>query len=417
MNKKVVIIGVILTIALGGGLIYRFTHLKSGGGEQAEHAGEAGHKEEKSGHDEGKEEKAGDHDEHEGEGRVKMALETQKKNGVTVAAAQKQRLGGVVSATGKVEANADRIAHVSPRISGKVVAVRASLGDSVSAGQTLATLDSVELGEAINRYHQSKTRLSLAQSNMDRIKALVEKKIAARKDILQAETDYKMAQTELHADEERLSLYGVSASDLAGAKHKRPLLPVRSPIGGVITEKHAIVGELSDPSKSLYTVADLSSVWVQVDINEKDLAKVRKGQGAIVSVGAFPDMKLKGRITYIADLVDEATRTVKARVEVANPGRKLKPEMFASVELALPSDTPAVLAVPEDAFQELEGKKVLFVTGDGIEFEPRKVEVGRASGGIAEVISGLKEGERYAVKGSFLLKSEMQKGELGEHGH
>jgi cobalt-zinc-cadmium efflux system membrane fusion protein len=83
VNKKVVIIGVILTIALGGGLIYRFTHLKSGGGEQAEHAGEAGHKEEKSGHDEGKEEKAGVHDEHEGEGRVKMALETQKKNGVT----------------------------------------------------------------------------------------------------------------------------------------------------------------------------------------------------------------------------------------------------------------------------------------------------------------------------------------------
>jgi cobalt-zinc-cadmium efflux system membrane fusion protein len=417
VNKKVVIIGVILTIALGGGLIYRFTHLKSGGGEQAEHAGEAGHKEEKSGHDEGKEEKSGDHDEHEGEGRVNMALETQRKNGVTVAAAQKQRLGGVVSATGKVEANADRIAHVSPRISGKVVAVRASLGDSVSAGQTLATLDSVELGEAINRYHQSKTRLSLAQSNMDRITALVEKKIAARKDILQAETEYKMAQTELHTDEERLSLYGVSASDLAGNKHKRPLLPVRSPIGGIIIEKHAIVGELSDPSKSLYTVADLSSVWVLVDINEKDLSKVRKGQGAIVSVGAFPDLKLKGRVTYIADLVDEATRTVKARIEVANPGRKLKPEMFASVELALPADTPAVLAVPEDAFQELEGKKVLFVTENGTEFEPRRVELGRASGGMAEVVAGLKEGERYAAKGSFLLKSEMQKGELGEHGH
>ena len=417
MNKKVVIIGLILTIALGGGLIYRFTHLKSGGGEQAEHAGEAGHKEEKSGHDEGKEEKAGEHDEHEGEGRVKMAVETQKQNGVTVAAAQKQRLGGVISATGKVEANADRIAHVSPRIPGKIVAVRASLGDNVSAGQILATLDSVELGEAINRYHQSKTRLSLAQSNMDRIKALVEKKIAARKDILQAETDYKMAQTELHTDEERLSLYGVSASDLAGDKHKRPLLPVRSPIGGIITEKHAIVGELSDPSKSLYTVADLSSVWVLVDINEKDLSKVRKGQGAVVSVGAFPDLKLKGRIAYIADLVDEATRTVKARIDVANPGRKLKPEMFATVELALPADTPPVLAVPEDAFQELEGKKVLFVTENGTEFEPRKVELGRTSGGMAEVVAGLKEGERYAAKGSFLLKSEMQKGELGEHGH
>ena len=145
----------------------------------------------------------------------------------------------------------------------------------------LATLDSVELGEALSRYHQSKTKLALAQSNMERIKTLVEKKIAARKEILQAETDFKTAQTELHTDEERLSLYGVSTSGLKGEGHKKPLLPVRSPIGGIITEKHAIVGELSDPSKSLYTVADLSSVWVQVDINEKDLAKVHKGQSAI----------------------------------------------------------------------------------------------------------------------------------------
>jgi len=422
VNKKGIVIGVILAFTLGGGFIYRFTHLKSGGGEHGEHK-EAGHKEEKAGghgvekeHKEGKEGHDG-HDEHGEPGSIKMSAEVQKQNGVVVSMAKKQRLAGVISATGKIEANADRIAHVSPRISGKIVAVKASLGDSVSAGQVLVTLDSVELGEALNRYHQSKTKLALAQSSMDRIKSLVEKKIAARKDILQAETDFKTAQTELHTDEERLSLYGVAVADLKGDNHKKPLLPVSSPISGIITEKHAIVGELSDPSKSLYTVADLSSVWVLVDINEKDLAKVRKGQGAVVTVGAFPDLKLKGRITYIADLVNEATRTVKARIEVGNPGRRLKPEMFATVELALPADTPAVLAVPEDAVQELEGKKVLFVTENGTEFEPRKVETGRASGGMAEVVSGLKEGERYAVKGSFLLKSELMKGELGEHGH
>jgi cobalt-zinc-cadmium efflux system membrane fusion protein len=341
-----------------------------------------------------------------------MTAEVQKQNGVVVAAAKHQRIAGAISATGKVEVNADRIAHVSPRISGKIVSVKASLGDGVSAGQTLATLDSVELGEALNRYQQSKTKLALAQSSMDRIKSLVEKKIAARKDILQAETDFKVAQTELHTDEERLSLYGVSSSDLAGEGRKRPLLPVRSPIGGIITEKHAIVGELSDPSKSLYTVADLSSVWVMVDINEKDLAKVRKGQTAIITVGAFPDMKLKGRITYIADLVDQATRTVKARIEVANPGRKLKPEMFATVELALAGDAPQVLAVPEDALQELDGKKVVFVAENEAEFAARQVQTGRVAGGVIEIVSGLKEGERYAIKGSFILKSELKKGEL-----
>jgi len=407
VRKKGIIIGIILALALGGGFIYRFTHLTTGEEGKPAEQKEAG---------EGKEtneaKKDGDEKKKDEIKTVKMASDVQQKTGVIVAAAGMKRLGGMITATGKVEANADRIAHVSPRISGKIVAVRVSLGDSVSAGQPLATLDSVELGEALNRYHLSKTKLALAQSNMDRIKTLVEKKIAARKDILLAETDYKIAQTELHTDEERLSLYGVSVSDLKS--DKKPLLPVRSPIGGIITEKHAIVGELADPSKSLYTVADLSSVWVLVDINEKDLSKVHKGQAAIVSVGAFPDLKLKGRITYLADLVDETTRTVKARVEVANPGRKLKPEMFATVELTLPATAPPVLAVPEDAIQDLEGKKTLFVTKDGTEFTPRVVESGLASGGMVEITAGLKEGERYAVKGGFLLKSELKKGELGE---
>ena len=418
MNKKAIIIGLILALALGGGVAYRLTHSTTGGGEKAEQK-EAGHKDEKGGHDEGKEKKEGHegHDEHGEEKLVKMTAEVQKQSGVVVAPAKKQHLAGVISATGKVEANADKIAHVSPRISGKIVTVKSSLGDSVAAGQVLVTLDSVELGEALSRYHQSKTKFTLAQSNMDRIKVLVDKKIAARKEILQAETDYKTAQTELHTDEERLSLFGVSVADLKDDHHKKPLLPVRSPIGGIITEKHAIVGELSDPSKSLYTVADLSSVWVLVDIHEKDLAKVRRGQAATVIVGAFPDQKFRGRITYLADLVDEATRTVKARVEVGNPGRKLKPEMFATVELAIAADSPTVLAVPEEAVQELDGKKLIFVAEKETEFEPRTVELGRASGGMVEVVSGLKEGERYAVKGAFTLKSELKKGELEGHEH
>ncbi len=416
MNKKAIIIGLILTLGLGGGVAYRLTHSVTGGDEHAEH------KDEKSGHDEGKEHQGekgehGGHDGHAGEKRVTMTAEVQTQSGVVVAPARKQRLAGTISATGKVEANADRIAHVSPRISGKIVTVRSSLGDSVAAGQVLVTLDSVELGEALGRYHQSRTKLALAQSNMDRIKVLVDKKIAARKEILQAETDYKTAQTELHTDEERLALYGVSVADLKGDNHKKPLLPVRSPIGGIITEKHAIVGELSDPSKSLYTVADLSSVWVLVDIHEKDLTKVRRGQAATVIVSAFPEVKFRGRITYLADIVDESTRTVKARVEVANPGRKLKPEMFATVELTMASDAPPVLAVPDEAVQELDGKKLLFVAESDTEFEPRVVELGRAAGGLVEVVSGLQEGERYAAKGAFILKSELKKGEIEGHDH
>lgn len=409
MKNKGMIIGLIMGLLLGGGLYYRFSHLKVGE-EHAEHGEGKGHKEEGKHGEEG-------HDEHEEALIVRLAPEYQQEHGVVVAVAKMVQLAGAISATGKVEVNADRIAHVSPRISGKIVAVRARLGDSVGGGQVLVTLDSVELGEAISRFHQSKTRLALAQNNMERVKALVEKKIAARKEILQAETDYQTALTELHTDEERLLLYGLSRGDLADLNGHRALLPVRSPIAGVITEKHAIVGELADPSTNLYTVAALSSVWVLVDINEKDLAKVGKGQAATVTVGAFPALVFAGKITYIADLVDEATRTVKARLEVPNPERKLKPEMFATVELALPAEAAPTLAIPEEAIQEIEGKKVVFVTGAGTEFTPRPLALGRASGGLVEVVGGLAEGERYAAKGSFLLKSELMKGELGEHGH
>jgi cobalt-zinc-cadmium efflux system membrane fusion protein len=409
VKNKGIIIGVILALLLGGGLYYRFTHLKVGE-EHAEHGEEKGHKEEGKHGEEG-------HDEHEEATSVRMTPETQQEHGVVVAVAKKEQLAGAISATGRVEVNADRIAHVSPRISGKLVAVKASLGDAVASGQTLAMLDSVELGEAVSRYRQTRTRLALAQNNMDRVKALVEKKIAARKEIIQAETDYQTALAELQADEERLLMYGLAKSDLADLGGRKTLLPVRSPIGGVITEKHAIVGELADPSTNLFTVADLSTLWVLVDINEKDLAKVGKGQAATVTVGAFPELVFAGKITYIADLVDEATRTVKARLEVPNPERKLKPEMFATVALSLPAEAPPTLAIPEDAIQEIEGEKVVFVTEDGSEFAPRALELGRASGGLVEVVGGLAEGERYAAKGSFLLKSELMKGELGEHGH
>jgi len=156
VKKKVIVIGLILAVALVGGIYYLTSQSKSG---DAEHSvdnetglmdGNAGaHEEGKDGH---KEEKEG-HEGHDEEGNVKMAAEVQKQNGVVVAAAKKQRMAGVISVTGKVEANADKIAHVSPRICGNIVSVKASLGDGVSAGQSLAPLDSVELGEAFGRQH------------------------------------------------------------------------------------------------------------------------------------------------------------------------------------------------------------------------------------------------------------------------
>jgi len=412
MSRKLKIVLIVFAALLLAGIGYRFANLKTGGGhEEAGHeahegSGEAGHAGEglgESGHEEAR--------------AVEIDAETQKKYGITVTVAEKKAIGGNITSTGKVEVNGDRIAHVSPAVSGKVVSVDASLGDYVKAGQSLAKLDSVEVGQSLARYEQLKARAALADSNMERVKRLVEKKIAARKEILAAETERLTALSEMHAEEERLLLLGLSRGDLQDMDRRRILLPVRSPISGTVTEKHVVTGEYADPSKQMYTVADLSSVWVQVDIQERDLAKVSKGQAATVKANAFPEDMFKGRVTYIADFVDEATRTVKARVEVANPGRMLKPEMYVSVELAQPPSGPPVLAVPQDALTEMEGDTALFVTVDGMRFEPRAVTAGARSGAMVEIVSGLEEGDKYASSGVFIIKSELGKGELGEHGH
>ena len=347
-----------------------------------------------------------------------MTVEVQKQNGVVVVPAKKQRLAGVISATGKVEANADRIAHVSPRISGKIVAVKASLGDSVAAGQALAILDSVELGEALNRTTSQKPNLPWPNRTWSGLRTWWKRRLRPVRISFRPRPISGWPKPSCTPTKSVCPCMASQPPTLKGKTTKSRSCRSALPSAALSRRNTPLSANSPDPSKSLYTVADLSSVWVLVDINEKDLAKVRKGQSAIVTVGAFPDIKFRGRINHIADVVDQSTRTVKARIEVANPGRKLKPEMFASVELALPTDATAVLAVPEDAMQDLDGKKVVFVAENEAEFAARQVQAGRVADGMIEIVSGLKEGERYAVKGSFILKSEIKKGELvDEHGH
>lgn len=408
MNRQGIVTGIILAVVLGSGALLWRTLPCTGGGT----GGRAEQKDSGS--------KEADNRTREGQGTsgkgsmVTMDAEAQKQNCVVVAQAKKELLAGALHVTGKIEANGDRIAHVFPRIPGRIVTLGASLGEKVAAGQPLATLESIELIDAINTSRLSKTKVDMAQSNLDRIRTLVEKKIAAEKELVLAESEYKSAMIELQAAEQRLLHYGAAPSGLSGHDQKKTLLVIRAPFAGIVTEKHAIAGEPCDPTKLLYTITDLSSVWVALDISEKDLAKVRKGQSASISVGAYPDVTFEGRITFIADLVDQATRTVKARVEIANPERKLKPEMFATVDIALQADAAPVLAVPEEALQNLDGHPVVFVADSGTGFTARQIQAGRRANGMAEIVSGLKEGERYAVKGAFILKSEVKKGELSD---
>ena len=365
----------------------------------------------------------GDKDEHEDEeyGVVILSPEKQKSSGIEIKKVTLEHAAVPLSATAVVEMNMDRSAKISPRVAGRAVRIIASQGDRVKLGQALAYLDSVELDQTWADYLKAQGKGELARKNLQREEILFEKKISPEKDVLRAKQEVTETEADLNLARERFRLLGVNVSQFVVSKGNgnHPLIPVAAPVGGVVIEKTVTQGEMVSPEKALFTVADLSTLWVIIDIYEKDMSRLRPGTGVKVSVTAFPDKAFRGKISYISDVVDEKTRTEKARVTIDNSSGLLKPGMFATVLIEDTSgETERLIVVPEEAVFIDGTKRYVFIQTAPDKFKMTEIEAGRTFGNRLEVTSGLKEGEMVAVKGAFILKSELKKGELvDEHGH
>jgi cobalt-zinc-cadmium efflux system membrane fusion protein len=348
-------------------------------------------------------------------GVVILSEEKQKAAGIETAKIALESISVPISATAVIELNADRVSKISPRTSGKIVKLTASLGDRVKAGQPLAYFDSPELGQIWSEYLKAKGRVELTRKNLKREETLFEKKISPEKDVLKARQELSEAEADLNLSKERLRLLGVDVTRFETQRNNgdHPLLPISSPINGAVIEKTVSQGEVVGPEKALFTVADLSTLWVVIDIYEKDIPRLKVGMGVKVSVTAFPDKDFRGRISYTGDVVDEKTRTVKARVTVDNSGGLLKPGMFATVNI-ISDKTERALVVPASAVQREGEKTVVFVARDKSNFEKRVVTIGPEVSGYHHVLSGIKEGEQVVTKGAFILKSESMKGIMKE---
>lgn len=309
--------------------------------------------------------------------------------------------------TATIQANQDRLAHVAPRVPGRIVKVNASLGDRVKPGQALATLDSIELGEARSSYLQAASEAAVVQAGFDRAKRLQTENIIPEKDYLRARAEHEKARAALRAAADKLRMMGVSPEKLSGS-----VFPLTAPFSGTVIEKKAVLGELAQPDASLFTVADLSILWIESNLFEKDLGKVKVGAQAAVTVSAYPGEVFKGRLTYISSTMDKETRTVKARVEVPNSDGRLKPEMFATAAIGTGGSVKALL-VPEGAVLLLQGQPTVFVAESG-GFEPRAVEVGERVQGYAVLKSGVVAGENVVVSGAYALKARLLKSQIGD---
>jgi membrane fusion protein, heavy metal efflux system len=377
-------------------------------------------RDEKKGRGEARKEAAHKDDEHEEAAVVHLKKETQRASGIEVLAAALEPFSAPIEATAAIELNGDRVAKISARTSGRLVRISASQGEAVKTGQALAWFDSPDLGQAWAEYAKSKGRAELARKNLQREESLFGKKISPEKDVIRARQELAEAEADLAFANERFHLLGIDIEHYenkrAGDQH--PLIAVTSPINGSVIERTATQGEVVSPEKPLFTVADLSKLWVTIDIYEKDLSRIRPGTAVKVSTTAYAEKSFPGFISYLGEVMDEKTRTVKARVVVENAGKLLKPGMFASVLIESAGGTERLITVPEEAVFLDGSRTYVFIQTGPEKFEMREIAVGRTLGKRLEVIGGLKKGEPIAVKGAFILKSELKKGELvDEHGH
>jgi len=360
-----------------------------------------------------------------GERIVELTAEAAERARIETMPVELRSMAAELETTGRVDFDGNRVAHVSPRIQGRVHAVHARLGQRVAKGETMAVLDSIELGRSKADFLQARARHELAEETLEREEKLYADRISSGQEVLEARSAHREADAALASARGTLRLVGLLDEAIETLRYDDPqasLYPVRAPFGGKVVEKHVTVGELVTPERNIFTVADLDHVWIWIDVYERDLRQVHLDDDVEVRVDAFPDAAFTGLVSYLSDQVDADTRTVRARIDADNPEGKLRPGMFATVRLSDPhaagsaDEAPERPVVPEGAVQRDGEAFLTFVEAGPNRFEVREVQVGRRTGGDVEILSGLAAGEHVAVEGAFLLKSEMSKSSLGE-GH
>ena len=351
-----------------------------------------------------------------------LTPDAQQKTGIVVEPVQLERVNEALSATGELTVNQERTWSVGSHIDGRIVSVHANAGDVVKESFVLARIHSHDVHESRANYRKARDELARAQSAArlartlrDRAVRLFELKAGSKQDVEVAEgqvreaaTAVKNAETELQRARVHITEYLDVALD-----SDEDEVPIKAPASGLVVDRKVSAGTAVQQGQEVFRITDPSALWMIANVAEADLAQLRVGQAARVLVRAYPDRVFPGRILRLGEALDPTTRTLQVRVLVPNAGGLLKPEMYATAEIERQS-TREALYVPEDAVQELNGSRVVFVRTAPDRFEARPIEVARTLGRRVEVANGLKAGEPIAVKGTFILKSHLLRSSMEE---
>ena len=368
-------------------------------------------------------------------GAVEITADAQRNARIEVLPATARTLPVSLEVTGTVAVDDAKVAHVRPLARGVIERVSVRLGDRVRKGQALATYDNVVVGELVGEYLSARAKQRQTEADrgakeqaVTRARELFKVEAISKQTLELREAEFHSAEAAVASEqaavarvEEQLHRFGLSDEDLQALRPGDSPSPhrdashtvLRAPFDGIVTKFNVANGEVVEPERELFTISDLSSVWVLADVYERDLARVRAGTDATVRVDAYPDQAFSGRVTYVSDLVDPETRSIKVRCVVNNADGSLKLDMFARI--AIPTvEQQEVLTVPEAAIQKVDGRSIVFVRLSPTRFERRVVETGLAANGLVEIRSGLKAGEEIVASGSFYLKTALLRERVGD---
>ncbi len=360
-------------------------------------------------------------DDHADEAVLALSERDRSDAGIELATAAPGRLELHTRLLGEVRVNEERLAHVVPPVPGVVREVSVRIGDEVEAGQLLAVLASRELAEARAQYLGARGRRELAVIAYEREKELWEREILAEQSYLDARQALSEADIEFQTAEQTLHALGVNDDELdtLTASHEAGALTrheLRAPIGGTVIELHLVLGETVGEDSDVLAIADLSTVWIDLDVPQIDLGSIREGQSMTISASGIAIPDATALIDFVSPVIDEETRTALARVEIRNTNGHWRPGLFvtayaASEQLEVP------VMIPKNAVQSLEGETVVFIP-EGDAFESVPVVLGRTNGTHVEIETGLRQGEQYVAEGAFALKAEVVTSGLDSHaGH
>jgi cobalt-zinc-cadmium efflux system membrane fusion protein len=306
-----------------------------------------------------------------------------------------------VNLTGKIAFDEDHTQRVASPLDGRVARLFVNVGDAVKQGQGLILLSSPQVGQLQSDAQKAEQDLNVASKAVERGRKLRADGAISEKDLAQAEADFKKAQSELSRSTAHLRAIGVSASD--------PTVAASIPAGiaGTVVERNVLVGQevRQDATTPLVTITDLTSVWALADVYEQDLGLVEKGGAVAVHVPAYPGETFAGTVIHVGDVLDPGSRTVKLKCALPNPDHRLKPEMFAKLDL-LGAKGKHILQIPSAAVLA-DGEKSRVIVVEDSTFRIRTVVVGPEVDGKVRVMDGIKPGERVATEGALFLKGEI----------